>query len=221
MNAEAIAFPPSLTDATPFKDCVSIEIKQDSDAAFVSDRRQEIKTQLKEIEKTRKEFTEPLLESKKRIDAQAKRVAAPFEAIVRVLDGKLLTWHQSQEEIRMKEAARLRQEEIDRLNAQKQADLDAVMLGDEKAAEDLVKTEKYLERAEQKPIEITNMVKTTQSTTYVQQRWTFEVVNAVEVPRQFLQVNEVEIRKFINQHKEHAQIPGVRVFQESKIGGRS
>jgi hypothetical protein len=218
---QLVTFPQALRNAADFLRYADLVVATEKDAGDVSDCRQEIKEKLKEIEKTRKSFTEPMLEAKRRIDDEAKRISAPWEAIVRSLDQKLIAWHRSQEEIRIAQEKKRREEEMLKLEAQRQADLELAMAtGDEKAAENVVEIEKNLERLETKPIEINNATRTGYATTYLQERWTFEVVDAKLVPRDFLVVDETKLQKYATANKETAAVPGVRFFQKAQIGGR-
>jgi hypothetical protein len=196
-------------------------ITDDADAGYVSDRRQEVKERLKEIEKFRKHITEPLLESKKRIDLEAKRISTPLEAIVQVLDSKLIGWHKAQEQVRIEAEKKKRAEEAKRLEEEKKAQLKVAMLtNDEKAASNVSEIDKNLERLEARPIQIQNNVRTARSTSYLIERWTYEVVDPLQIPREFLMVDESKLRKFATETQGEKQVPGVKFFKEASIGGR-
>ena len=215
------AFPPALADTTRFKAFLAMTITTDTDAGFVSDRRQEVKTQIKEIEKTRKSFTEPIMEAKTRIDQQAKTISAPLEAIVRVLDQKLIAWHESQEEIRRKAEEEKKAAALAQLRTQQAADMQAAVVTEDPEALALAEqTAKNIERLEAKEVIVSNKVSTPSSTTYVQKRWTFRVVDATAIPREFMLVDEVKIRKVVLAMKEQTNIPGIEAFQEASIGGK-
>lgn len=47
--------------------------------------------------------------------------------------------------------------------------------------------------------------------------WRFEVLDAAQVPRQYLAVDEAKIRKVVQALKADAQIPGVRVWSERQL----
>lgn len=214
-----VQYPP--IDMARFNPFAAMTVTSEIDAGYVSDRRQEIKSQLKEIEETRKRFTGPLMESKKRIDEQAKKLSTPLEAIVRVLDTKLIAWHQSQEQIRFEAERKKREEEAARLEEEKYRQLQtALITGDQTAADAVCEIEKHQERLETKPLEIVRNTKTGNSTTYLQQRWTFEVIDADQVPREFLMIDESKLQKFATDEQEKAVVPGVRFFQKASIGGR-
>jgi hypothetical protein len=217
----SVTFPRELTDPTPFKPFVDLVISSEPEAATVSDVRIQVKEVLKEIEKKRKSFTEPILEAKRRIDEEAKSVSAPFEAIVRSMDGKLIAWHESQEQVRIEAEKKRREEEAAKLEAEKERQLAIVVeTGDEKAAEAVAEIEKNQERLVSQPIEIHNNTRTNAGTTYLQKRWTFEVVEANKIPREFLMVDESKLQKYATAMKDTANVPGVKFFQTASIGGR-
>lgn len=51
--------------------------------------------------------------------------------------------------------------------------------------------------------------------------WVFEVEDISKVPLQFLQVNEKAVRAYVQQFKEEAKIPGIKVFQKTTVVPRS
>ena len=55
------------------------------------------------------------------------------------------------------------------------------------------------------------------STVYV---WKFEIIDATQIPREFCIPDESKIRKYVQDNKEGAAIPGVRTWQETQIKSR-
>ena len=166
-ETQAIApFPAKLTDLSRLPEIVKLTIRDERDAGRVGDLRQELKEELKEIEKLRKSFVDPLLEAKRRIDDQAKNIAAPKIATVQVLDKKLITWNNSQEQIRIDAEKKRRKEEADKLESERKRQLQVAMTtGDEKAVEAVAEIDQNLERMEEKPLEIQPSTRTDKSTT--------------------------------------------------------
>lgn len=200
---------------------VAVVIQSDQDAAYVGDQRKEIKDQLKEVERIRAYLKEPVLEQGRRIDAQAKTVSEPLVKIVSAIDAKLLEWAKSQEEIRIEEEKRKREEELARLEAERQAQASiAEAFGDDAAIKATQEIEKNVARLEAKPIEASSAVRSGYSTTFVQKRWKFKVVDPKAVPREFLVVDEVKLGKYATAMRETATVPGVMFYEEAAIGGR-
>jgi predicted house-cleaning NTP pyrophosphatase (Maf/HAM1 superfamily) len=50
--------------------------------------------------------------------------------------------------------------------------------------------------------------------------WTFEVEDPLQVPREFLTVDEVLVRAYVKKNKHHSQIPGIRVFTKTTVAVR-
>lgn len=213
-------FPQEQTLMTKYQPLTAAVIQDDNSAAYVSNCRQEIKDEIKGVEAIRVSLKEPILEAGRRIDQQAKKIIAPLEAIVRMIDGKLLTWHKSQEEIRRKIAEDQKAEFLAELEAEKQAQLVTVMLTeDAKAAEAVAEIEKHQERLEAAPIVVEHKIRTMEATTYVQKRWTFSVIDESQIPLEYLMVNETKLGKYAREMKEKASVPGVKFFQTESIGG--
>jgi hypothetical protein len=47
--------------------------------------------------------------------------------------------------------------------------------------------------------------------------WTFEITDEDLIPREYLDISEVRIRKVVNALKGDTKIPGVRVFEQKRI----
>lgn len=56
--------------------------------------------------------------------------------------------------------------------------------------------------------------------TVVTTNWTFEVVDPALVPREYLCVDETKVRGVVKACKGETNIPGIRVFSETKVGAR-
>ena len=53
--------------------------------------------------------------------------------------------------------------------------------------------------------------------THVTRRWVYEVINIDAVPRPLLMLDRVAVNKIVQEKKENARIPGIRVFQKTGI----
>lgn len=215
-----IEFPREFTEVERYKTFTTMTIKSEADAGFVVDKRKEVKDQINGIEKTRKSFTEPLLESKKRIDQQAKNLSLPLEAVLGVLNHKLLEWNDSQEQIRIEAAKKKREAELVALAEEKKRQQEAAFISDSQdAADAVVQIETNMERLETKPIEISTNTRTTWANAYVSTYWVYEIIDANLVPDNFWILDESAIRKYMMALKEKAVLPGVKFTQKKRMGG--
>lgn len=213
-------FPKELTEIERYKPYAQMTVASELDAQYVTDRRKEVKDQLKSIEETRVRFTAPILESKRRIDAEAKNLSAPLKAIVTAMNGLLLEWHESQEKIRREEAEKARAAQQKKLEEERKAQLQASMVDPtDESAETVCKIEKNLERLENKPISIDRATRTAKATSYVATYWEHEVVDENLVPDEYWVIDHKRLGQYARNQKEKASIPGVVFTKKKRMGG--
>lgn len=179
----------------------------DSDRAAVEFILQ-VKESRKSWDKLRHFFTDPLQAQKDKIMAMFKADDEPMAQAERIVGDKHLAWEREQREKARKEQERLR----------KQAEA--------RAARQAQKAE---ERGEEPPMPVIPMptvaeppktIKTALGSLTTSLVWDFEVVNPDEVPDEFWVLDTVKIGKAVRQAGIR-NIPGVRIFQTEKLGGRS
>lgn len=204
----------------PLKKYEAVVISSDTDATYVAEGVGEIKKVIKSIEAQRLSYTKPLDEAKAKLIQDERKATDPLNAILKVLNKKLVDWTLSQEARRREEAERKRKEELAALEAEKQRQLEIAAKTDgEEAARAVEEIEKNAARLEVAPIEIKNTVKTDTGGWTTQKRWKAKVVDETLVPREFLIVDTVKLNKYATAMKETAKVPGVEFFFE--MGGVS
>jgi hypothetical protein len=148
----------------------------------------------KRIEELRLFFTKPLNDHIKEINASFKSASNPLEQIEKDVKSKV-------GDFRRAEAARIEKEQ-EKLR--------------KKAAE--MKTEKkqdeYNNKAEEMKQE--TKVESESGSLRVRKVWKFELINADEIPREYLMVNETAIRRAIADGVR--QINGVRIYEDESVG---
>jgi len=141
----------------------------------------QIKQAIKTIESKRKEITKPLNASLKTTNAMFKKLAAPFVEADRIVRNKVMDFRQLQEEKAQKELERRQ------------------------------KIQAAHEAKGHETHEITEPEVKVSKETVVARRWTFEVVDVNNVPREYLSVNHVLINKVIRDGVR--EIDGLDIFQ--------
>lgn len=172
----------------------SIVIKDEPSQKFATDMRSYIKKAYNNLEEKRKMFTAPILEAKRNIDEEFKTMTIPLTEATKVLDEKLLAYHRE-------------------LQAKAEEEAKAKAIVNDKVAEDL-----GLPKVETIPVEVPNMVKGALGGTFIQKRWTFELINQEEVPDKYKMLDEVKINAAIRAGER--DIKGLRIYQKEGIGGR-
>lgn len=153
-----------------------------------------VKKAYRNLETKRKVFTQPILDAKKNIDDEFKAMTIPLKEAEQVIKEKLLSYHQElrqKAEEEAKEKAKKNEEVAKKLN---------------------------LPKVETKPEEVPNQAKGTIGTSYIQKRWTFELTDKEEVPREYLMLDNVSINNAIKAGVR--EIPGLRIYQKETIGGK-
>jgi hypothetical protein len=206
-----------------------------------------VKGALKMIETARTQITVPLNESLKAVNAQAKLAAEPFLADEAAIKKAMIVYSNEQDRIREEEqrraneiarkererlqaiadeaarkayeeaaakrkaaedaAAAGRQAEADRLNAQAKR-------AEEKAAD---KVELYENRAALVTAPIAQQAAPKVGGISIPKVWAFEIADAALIPREYLMVDEVKIRKVVGALKGLTVIAGVRVFEQKRV----
>jgi uncharacterized membrane protein YqiK len=222
-------------------------IKSEEGFQAAASRLKEIKGALAQIEDARTRITKPLNESLRETNAQAKAAAAPFLADEIVIKNAMIRYSNEQDRIRQEEqrraneaaekerrrlqaiadeTARKAREEAEKKRreaeaaaaAGRQAEADRLRAAasrvEEKAAE---KSELFENRASQVVAPIATQEAPKVAGISVPKVWTFDIIDPMAIPREFLIVDETRIRKVVQAMKGSTNIPGVRVSEVKRI----
>ena len=206
-----------------------------------------VKGALKTIEDGRNRVKQPLLEAGRAIDAQAKEAAAPWLEAEAKIKGALLTFQREQEAIQREEQRKANERaeaERRRLLAQQQeaqakarAEADAKRKAAEEAAAagrvaEAAKLAAQAERIEDKGAERAEALqdRAAQVVAPVVDRsppkveaiktrevWKFRITNSAAIPREYLLVDEVKLRKIVQAMKADTRIEGIEVYSERQL----
>lgn len=212
---------------------VVVTSKESCDAALLSV--QQVKRLAKAVEERRKEVTKPLLEQKKNIDDYVKKLMAPLEKVEASLKTTLIAWERKLEQERREaqrkleeQAAKERKAHQEKMRAEEERlaleKLQAEMLGSDEPENtfEKEKQEAELERQKyevEKKIEADKRMVAEHRVTGTQKVWSFVVESPSEVPNEYKIVDERLIRAAVRGGIR--EIPGVRIFEETKISVRS
>lgn len=168
---------------------------------------------LKELEKeivaTFKEPKEKAWAAHKSIVAAEAKHLDPVVEARKLYKQKMAIWSDAQEKIRRDE------EERQRVAAQKAAEEEAIRLaeqaqkaGNTEEAEAIIQAPVVSE-----PVIVERTIPKT--ATVLRKVWTFKVVNAALIPRQYLTVDEVALRKQAQATGNAVMVPGVEFYQKA------
>jgi len=164
-----------------------------------------LKTQATSLDKLRKHFKEPILESGKRIDKFFKELTAPAKEAIEIVNDKMGVWYRIKEEERRKAEELARIAERDRMKAEMErerikADMEAE--GVEVEEEDLPPV----------PEAVTVPEAPIASATSVRKTWSYAIQDGGKIPRIYLEPSHKLIMQSI--HDGVREIPGLEIYQE-------
>ena len=195
-----------------------------------------VQSVIRNLEKARKELVTPLNDEVKKVNTSFKLLNEPFElAETRLKDG-IKGWRAEEskriadEQVRILRENQERERLANEAALKAQADLEAKALAE--AAEANLTPEEtkdwVAERAEvvpevpvlleQLPLEQKTTVTGTIGGYTARMVWKFKVVDATQVPRAYMVVDESRIRTSVNAGVR--EIPGVDIYSEEQISGR-
>lgn len=200
----------------------------------------QIKARIKRVEELRLFFVGDLTKQVNKINAEFREVRKPLEAMLEFVDGKLIDWRRK--EMARIEAERKKREEKERKafekqqeklrkQAEKEAEAERARLAklelskrDEKAELKRIEDEKQakLDEAQSENFNFdssdfqqSKTVHSETGSTTFKKTWDFNIIDPLKIPREYLQVDLVAIRKAV---KEGARvIPGVSIFETEVV----
>jgi chromosome segregation ATPase len=224
------------------KAVTDIVVKDPATMAEATELGQSLKGAINKLETMRKDAVAPLNQQVKEINGKIKFFVEPLESLRETLNRKMITHQQAEmrrEELIREEAERKRQEEFDRIEAERLAAEEKIAAAQRKLEQENL-TQKQAEAAQRKidqqqkeledlkeqeveqeiAVAMIEPVKKTVRTASgakatLRMRWTWEVVDAAKVPRDYLCVDERSVKEAISQGVR--DIPGIRVFQDAHI----
>lgn len=170
-----------------------------------------IKGSLATIEDARTRITKPLNDALRETNAQAKTAAAPFLADEIVIKRAMIAYSDEQDRLRV-EQQRRDNEAADRERRRLQEIADrAAAKGQEN------KSEAFADRAAQVVAPVAQQAAPKVGGIAIPKVWQFEITDEALIPREYLIVDQVRIRKVVMALKRDTNIPGVRVYEAKRI----
>jgi hypothetical protein len=148
--------------------------------------------------------------------AEKKRIEEPLATAEGILKPAMAAWNQKQEDARRAEEARLQalaiKAEEDRRLA---AAATAQAAGDTRAADAAL-----AEPITAPTVVIASTTPKLEGVSFTA-RWTFQIVDASLIPREFLMPDEKRIGQYVRAMKDARPIPGVKIYSEQVVTGRA
>lgn len=164
-----------------------------------------IKDTENKIEAKRLEFTAPLNQSLKAINATFKNLKAPLAEAKKTVSDKILSWRRIEEEkVRIAEEKAMK-EELEKIRKiQETCESELTVEDKQKTINEIVNTEPPREEIRRPEKTIGNA--------QVKKLWTFEVTDFSKVPDKYKEINRVEVNADIRAGER--DIPGIKIYQK-------
>ena len=227
-NAELVPVVAQLSITTPEENKNAIDMSN------------QIKARIKRVEELRLFFVGDLTKKVNEINAEFRSVRKPLEDMLGLIDSKLIDWRRKEqaridEEMRIERERKQKEWEKEQARlakiAEKEAEKEKKRLAkldlskkEEKAELKRIEEEKQakIEEAKSEELEFddsdfqqSKTVHSESGATTFKKVTDFEVVNPLEIPREYMQVDLVAIRKAVKSGVKN--IPGVRIFETETV----
>jgi paraquat-inducible protein B len=172
------------------------EIANQTDVDFANVILKHISQQMKMIEEKRKTFTQPLNQSLREINKTFKELTTPLQTADKILSDKVMAWRRVEQD-----KIRIEQERIAKEEARRRKIQDAHKRQGHEISEPIVMTKP-------KPLKEIDTTKTRKD-------WTIEIIDSTKIPREYLIVDERDIREAIR--RGIREIAGIRIDQKETM----
>ena len=164
-----------------------------------------LKTQATSLDKLRKHFKQPILESGRRIDTFFKELTAPAKEAIEIVNDKMGVWWRIKDEERKKAEEQARIAERDRMKAQMER---------ERIQKDMEAEGVEVEEEDLPPVPEAVIVPEViqASSTSIRKTWSYTIQDGGKIPRIYLEPSNKLIMQSI--HDGVREIPGLEIFQE-------
>jgi len=200
-----------------------------------------IKAKIKEVEAERRKRVDPLNQTVKVINADYKGITDQLEAVLKVVEPRMLAFQREEERKRQEaeaaaaaEKKRLEDEAREKAQAAEQVAIQATQaaqqatnpvaayVAQEKARVAMEEAQSgYREMAMAgQAVQAVIPPKVTAAGTSLRKTWKFRITDINQVPREYLLPNEQMLGALARSAKESACVPGVEFFAVDSIGGR-
>lgn len=169
----------------------------------------ELKGLEKEVDATFNHLIEGANQQHKKLLAERDRHRDPMKAAEKLVKGKATDWWLEKERKRLAAESEAREAaEAKRREALEEA----AAKGQEELFEELDTAALVVTPVEEEPPAVKGIT--------ISKRWDFEITNDKLIPREYLSINTVLIRKIVTASGKLASIPGVRIFEKATMGAK-
>jgi Skp family chaperone for outer membrane proteins len=209
---------PEIEDIKPFYRLETLAVNCDADLPIAADAIKEIHVRIKAIKAWHQEVVGPI---KKGIAAFEDRIRPPrqlLEKLEATIKGKMESYWDSQRKAKELAERKKRDSEIEAAKQLASENLEvAISTGSEVAKEAALNFDKQAQRLEEKPLDLSQTVRTGNAVIAQTTVWAWEVVDLGKVPLTYLSIDEKKLNAIAKNFGDAPFIiPGVNFFQKSR-----
>lgn len=176
-----------------------------------SERLVDLKTEIDRVEAEKDGVFKPINAGLRAFSALVKRALDPLKAYEVAIKAAMIKYSDEQDRL-TREAQRIANEKADKARAKLLEKADAAVADGKES-----KAEALIERAAAVQAPIVATGRPMVAGISIPKVWTFEITDESLIPREYLLVDEVRIRKVVTALKGDTKIPGVRAFEQKRI----
>lgn len=191
MEIEAVDFKTQINTEVLTKEII---VTNQDEYAHWGDVLKLCKNKVKEVEEERKNYTKPLDEAKARLMEKEKSITTPIKEYMARIEAKMTAWFLEEDKKRQEEQKRLEEEAV--ANA-KPEDTDILV----------------------PVVESAKTVRSTVATTSAIKYNEYEVLDEMEVPREYLMLDDKKIKEAINKGQVK-EIKGLKIIETARLTSR-
>lgn len=158
-------------------------IKTDKDVTKATEFLIQVKTKIKSLEYERLEYTKPINETLKKLNARFKELSTPLKNAEKIVKNAILKYREKKEEQLLKIES-----EFKKKNKNQNIDITSTL---------------------------PDIVESKSGETRISKKWTFEITDERNIPRDYVSADADKINDAIN--KGTRKIKGIRIFQKERV----
>jgi len=178
-----------------------------------------IKEFIKNCDAKKKELVKPFKDGIRKLESEFDPKIDKAKELKQILESSMVNFQMEERRKHEEEEKQRRMEEMLRLEKIKE-DLEAKAADKNSSTllNEAIKVEERQEKIMQEPIKIKDSVKGEFATTGLSMKWTYEVENEIDIPREYCSSDSGKLRQAVNNGIR--EIKGVKIYQKPSITSR-
>jgi len=171
-----------------------MDIQSQDDYTKAGDLLKIVKNKVKSLDEKRKEYTQPIEQTKKKLISDFKRIAEPLIEFGAELSNKMVEFNEIEQKRLDEEQKKIDDDALEKLKEDKESAVD---------------------------VPVVNDIRTTRgniATSTITKSWDFEILDPLKVPNEYCSPDSVKLRQAVKSGQR--EIDGVKIFEKKSITSR-